>query len=465
MELSAKINANFDAIIRDIQDLIEIRSVEEPELPGMPFGEGCARALEAALRKGEALGFRSRNLDNYAGYLEIGEGEELIGILTHVDVVPEGDVSHWHYPPYGRTFENGRLYGRGASDDKGPTVLAMYAMKFLQELGVPLRKRIRLIIGANEETGFRCMEHYNQVEEPITMGFSPDARFPVIFAEYGAYGLQVTAPVNGGDALTLLDLHGGCATNAVSDKCIAVLRGDGAALDRTAAAFADFAAAHRMQQETAREGDRLTLTLHGVIAHASVPWDGVSANAYLLEFLGGIVPDSPFVRGYNRLIGNDYYGGKCGVKCADAYGPLSLCNGTIDFDAQTGCATADLDIRFPVTVDFDRDYAPGLVARFEAEGFRTTYTGTDRAVYVDPESDFIQALHSAYVEVTGDTVHKPQQIGGGSYAKAFDHCVAFGVVLPGEKDLAHLADEYLSAEQMETALKVFVLALQKLLAL
>lgn len=466
MDLQTRITEKMDAIIRDIQDLIAIKSVGEPAKPGMPFGEGCARALEAALAMGESLGFRSKNLDNYAGYLEMGEGEELIGILTHVDVVPEGDVSHWHYPPYGHTFENGRIYGRGASDNKGPTILAMYAMALLRDMGVPLHKRIRLIIGANEETGFRCMEHYNEVEEPITMGFSPDARFPVIFAECGAYGLQVTAKLDEGrDALTLLKLYGGCAANAVSDKCTAVLRGDRARLQEVAASFAAFAAAHDMRQETALEGDTLTLTLHGKIAHASIPWCGVNANCYLLEFLGGVVPASPFVRGYNELIGTDYYGGKCGVKCEDAYGPLSLCNGTIEFDETTGCSTADLDIRFPVTVDFDRDYAPGLVRRFEDAGFRTTYTGTDRAVYVDPESDFIKALHSAYVEATGDTTHKPQRSSGGTYAKSFSNCVAYGIVPPDEPDPAHLADEYITTEHIEMALKVFVAALQKLLAL
>ena len=466
MDIKAHIEAYLDAIVRDIQDLVAIRSVEDTPQDGMPFGAGCAAALNAALAKGEALGFRSKNLDNYAGYLEIGAGEELIGILTHVDVVPEGDVSHWSHPPYGHTFTDGRIYGRGSVDNKGPTILSMYAMKILEDMGVPLNKRIRHIIGANEESGFRCMEHYNQVEEPITMGFSPDSRFPAVFAEYGAYGAEVTAPVNGGDAIVIAEIHGGHAHNTVADNCIVTLRGDAARLDAAAAEFCRFAQAHDMPQEVRRTAEtERVLTLHGVGAHASVPWNGVNAIAYMMEFLADITPNSPFVRGYNELIGKDCYGAKCGIQCADAYGPLSLCNGTLTFNGETAQATANLDIRFPVTVDFDRDYAPVLIRNFEQAGFTTAYTGTDRAVFVDPKSDFIQALHSAYVEVTGDTVHQPQKIGAGTYAKTFDNCVAFGVLFPGDKEMAHLTDECISVEQIRKATEIFVRALLKLLAL
>ena len=465
MEIRERVEAYTEAMIRDIQELIAIPSVEEAPGPGMPFGESCARALEEALRMGEALGLRSRNLDNYAGYLEIGEGEELIGLLTHVDVVPAGDRSHWTYEPYGRTFADGKVYGRGAKDDKGPTVIAMYAMKILQDMGVPLKKRIRHIIGANEETGFRCMEHYNQVEEPITMGFSPDGRFPVVFAEDGAYGLEVTARVNGGGPLAIRDIRGGHAHNIVADNCIVTLEGAAHALEQAGEGFRAYAQGHGMAFE-AREADgRLTLTLHGTGAHASVPWDGVNAISHMMEFLGPLLPDSPFIRGYNKLIGTDYCGAKCGVQCRDAYGALTLCNGTLVYDADADLATANLDIRFPVTVDFDRQYAEIINRNFEAEGFTTTYTGTDRSVYMDPDSDFIQALYRSYVEVTGDTESRPIHSGGGTYAKSFERCVAFGTQFPGAQEVAHQSDEFMTLREIQQSTEIYVRALLKLLEL
>ena len=464
MNIQPYIARYTDAIIRDIQDLICIESVEGTPKPGMPFGEGCAKALGEALKKGEALGFRSKNLDNYAGYLEIGAGEDLIGILTHVDVVPAGDLSHWKYPPFGKTCLDGKIYGRGASDNKGPTVLAMYAMKILLDMGVPLKKRIRHIIGANEETGFRCMEHYNQVEEPLTWGFSPDAKFPVIFAESGAYGLEFTGKVNGAGPISITNIRGGHAHNIVADNCTVSFQGGTPALEAVAGNFRDYAAAHSMGCQCDLRPDSLTITLHGTAAHASVPWNGVNAVAYMMDFLACVVPHSPFVSGFNKLVGTDYYGEKCGVACRDDYSALTLCIGTLAYDQDTDRATGSIDIRFPVTVDFDNVYAQHMVDTFQAAGFSTTYTGTDKAVFVDPASDFIRALHSAYQEVTGDLESQPRHSGGGTYAKSFDHCVAYGILFPGSQEVAHLSDEYITLDQIQKSVEIFVRALLKILA-
>lgn len=454
-----------DDMIQDIQDLIAIESVEDTPKPGMPFGEGCAKVLNECLKKGERLGFRSKNLDNYAGYLEIGTGKELIGVLTHVDVVPAGDLSHWQYPPFGRTFVNNKLYGRGANDNKGPTIFAMYAMKILADMGVPLNKRIRHIIGANEETGFQCMEHYNQVEEPLTWGFSPDAKFPVIFSESGAYGLEVTGKINNSDPITITDLHGGHAHNIVADNCVVTLSGCQKELEKVAENFQKYASSYHMNSEVNLLPISLTMTLHGSAAHASVPWDGVNAIAYMMDFLSNIVPHSPFVLGFNKLIGTDYYGKNCGIACQDDYSKLTLCIGTLSYCQGTDEATASLDIRFPVTVDFDKQYADLLTEAFLAEGFSTTYTGTDKPVFVDPHSDFIQALLAAYREVTGDMESQPLHSGGGTYAKSFDHCVAYGIVFPGNQEVAHLSDEYITLDEMQDSVEIFVRALLKILAL
>ena len=178
MEIREKVNGLSDEIFENLGRLVRYNSVNSGELPGKPFGEGPAAVLEEGLKIAQELGFETVNLDNYCGYAEMGEGEEIIGIAGHLDIVPAGDG--WHTDPFTMTKIGDRYYGRGTTDDKGPVIACLYAMKLLKESGADVKKRIRLIMGCNEETGSRCMRHYNEVAEPLTMGFTPDGNFPCI---------------------------------------------------------------------------------------------------------------------------------------------------------------------------------------------------------------------------------------------------------------------------------------------
>ena len=186
-------------LLLDTQNLLKIKSVLDEEHPTeeAPFGKGVKEALDFMLQLGEKDGFTVKNVDNVAGHIEMGEGEELIGILCHVDVVPEGDG--WSSDPFGAEIRNGRIYARGAIDDKGPTMAAYHAMKLVRELGEPLNKRVRMIIGTDEESNWRCVDRYFEVEEMPSIGFAPDADFPIISAEKGIWDFSVIHPADAGN--------------------------------------------------------------------------------------------------------------------------------------------------------------------------------------------------------------------------------------------------------------------------
>ena len=183
MEIKEQIHGLTDEMLTNLGRLVAIDSQLGTPAEGMPFGEGPAKVLEEALKIADELGFKTVNLDNYCGYAEMGEGEEIVGIAGHLDIVPVG--GDWTYDPFKLTREGDHVYGRGTTDDKGPVLEALYAMKLLRDSGVKLNKRVRLIMGCNEETGSKCMEHYNEVAEEVSCGFTPDANFPCIHGEKG----------------------------------------------------------------------------------------------------------------------------------------------------------------------------------------------------------------------------------------------------------------------------------------
>ena len=179
---------NKTELIENLQVLIKIPSVHaESSVPNEPFGLNTVKALEYVLDLGKKLGFKAKNIDGYCGYIEFGEGSELIGIVGHLDVVPEGE--NWTYPPFDARIEDNKIYGRGAIDDKGPVMASLYAMKavmdYCSENNISINKRVRLILGLNEERDWKCINYYKEHEEIPSIGFSPDADFPCIYAEKG----------------------------------------------------------------------------------------------------------------------------------------------------------------------------------------------------------------------------------------------------------------------------------------
>ena len=172
---------------------------------------------------GREMGFAVKNVDNYGGHIDFpGSGDKIMGILGHLDVVPAGDG--WQHEPYGGEIEEGRLYGRGTSDDKGPVIACLFAMKALKEAGYQPKATIRLILGLDEETHWKGMEYYFARERKPDWGFTPDADFPLINGEKGmlVFDLAKKFARTSGEGLVLRSLSGGIAPNSVPDSCRAV---------------------------------------------------------------------------------------------------------------------------------------------------------------------------------------------------------------------------------------------------
>lgn len=435
MEQLDKIVENYqEDLIRSVQELVRIPSTPGEAKPGMPFGEGPAAALDYALNLCKKLGFRTKNIDGYIGYAEVGQGEEMLGILTHLDVVPEG--TGWTYPPYSAIIAGGKIYGRGTMDDKGPTLASVYAVKAVMDAGVPLSKRIRIIFGTDEEKNWYDIDHYKQTKQEIpTVSFVPDGNFPLIFAEKGCVTIDFAMDLKESG---LVDIQGGNASNAVPDSCRAVVND--------------------------KDGREIIICTEGVAAHASLPHLGENAiskameQLYELDAAGTIV--CPLARFYHEKIGTTIYGEKMDLDICDESGRLTMNIGTAK--VVDGKVIVQMDIRHPVTWPCEkiRDL---VKAQMEPYGIYFTDVSIARALFMDLKSDLVATLMKVYQEVTGDLESKPLAIGGGSYARAIPNALGFGPVLPGRPWLAHQKDEYVSLEDLETMTRIYARAVAALL--
>lgn len=409
--------------------LLAIPSVAEHGREGLPYGPGPAEALRCVLALCEGLGFRVKNADGRYGYAEIGHGEGLIGILGHLDVVEAGEG--WHYPPFAGTIDGGRLYGRGAVDDKGPMVAAVFAAldaaRVYAERGEIMPGRVRILFGQTEEKGrWTDMEDYLAREEPFLCGFTPDGAFPAIYCEKTIMVVHLEAPLEGSG---LLEARGGTAYNVVPDRC-AVRTAEG-------------------RYETG-----------GRPAHSSVPWEGENAIDRCMAHLAEC--EIPFATAYQDLFGGDVYGEKLGIACASPHsGPLSLNVGTLETEGERILLT--LDIRCPETAPWE-EVLRTLEAAVGRYGFAVLPVHPQRGVYLDREGPVMQALLRAYRDSTGD-LREPLATGGGTYARAMENIVAFGPQFPGTPCREHQPDEYISLEDLVRLRQIYGRALGNLLAL
>lgn len=450
MELKKRIEELTDEMLEKLGRLVKYNSVRGEALPGKPFGEQPAAVLSEALQIAEELGFRVKNLDNYCGYAEIGEGEALIGIAGHLDVVPAG--SHWTHDPFALTREGDVVYGRGTTDDKGPLIEGLYAAKLLQESGEPLTKRIRIIMGCNEETGSACMAHYNEVEEPLTMGFTPDGNFPCIYGEKGHMSMLAESK-----ATRIISMNGGFVSNAVCDECTTVIPKDSVDPEALRKALAETALASFTLTET-EEG--LSIFARGVAAHASTPLLGVNAAGCTMEALQKAGFSDDFVDFYVSHIGTSCDGAGCGLKLEDAYGPLTFNNGIVK--TENGKITCTIDIRVPVTIT-EETLRAAAAPYLEDEKGKITILEIGKPLFYPEDSELVQSLYKAYVEVTGDAENKPMVIGGGTYAKSLANIIAFGPEMPGVDYRIHNADEFITVTDLRKSTEIYFKALQNMM--
>ena len=421
-----------DEMLTRLGELIAIKSVTREDIsPDAPYGAGPAAALDYMLQLCAHLGFRVKNCAGQVGWAEIGQGEEMVGILCHLDVVPAGEG--WDFPPFTLTIREGRAYGRGVTDDKGPAMCCVYAMKDLLDAGLPLKRRIRIIFGLAEEGGtWTDMAYYTAHEELPVFGITPDADFPAIYGEKGILSLQLRMPLAKSG---LADAQGGSASNVVPAHCRATYL-DG-------------------------QGRPVTLSAQGKAAHASTPEEGINAISALMERLAQ-VPElhSPFVDFYQSCIGWDYSG--AGLGCAledEKSGRLTLNAGVLAVEGEE--LVLSLNVRSPVT--FSREDVLGPIrAAASSWGMTLSLTEENPPIYMDKDGPVISALVEVYRQATGDTQHQPAVIGGGTYARAMDNIVAFGPMLPGRERTEHMENEYALVEDLMLCRTIYKNALEKL---
>ncbi|KGR91106.1 diguanylate cyclase [Ureibacillus massiliensis 4400831 = CIP 108448 = CCUG 49529] len=442
-----------EELITECQQLIQIESVldERNASENTPFGKGPFDALKWMLNKGNEYGFSIKIIDNVAGHIEMGQGEELLGILCHVDVVPAG--SGWTYPPFKGEVVDGKLYGRGAIDDKGPTIASLLALKMVKDAGIKLNKRVRMIIGTDEESGFRCVDRYFEKEEMPTIGFAPDADFPLINAEKGIATLEFTLINHMQDDEQLISFHAGKRTNMVPDVAEAVVQN---VLPDIVRNFKKFIAENNTSGNIIKEGNQFILKLTGKSSHAMEPEKGLNAAVLLSKFLVNYIQigtGKKYVDFIVKIFGKDHYGTAIGLNYADQVsGETTLNPGIVSFDQKNG-GTIQVSMRYAVTYPFDEKFTK---AQLEAAKFSFTLDLLSNSAphYVSEEDDFVQTLLAVYRKYTGDN-RKPLSTGGGTYARTMKKGVAFGMLFPGEIDVAHQADEYVDVENLVKAAAIY----------
>lgn len=459
MDLNEKIDLLKEKLIGSTQEIIRIKSVQGEKRPGMPFGEDINNALMHTLNLGEKLGFKTKNVDGYMGCIEYGEGEEMVGVLGHLDVVPEGDG--WEFPPYSAEIHDGKIFGRGAIDDKGPIMACLYGLYALKETGFKPNKRIRILLGTNEETGSEDVQYYLQKEEAPTLGFTPDGFFPIIFAEKGLTVFNLTKKLNSSEKSTVAYIKGGNRANMVPDYCEVGLRLE--ASESVVEKVSAYAKANDMNLSCEANNELLILKSIGFSAHGSMPELGKNAIMHALMCLNhldiceGEVKET--VKFLVDNIGLETNGRSFGVYLKDdASGEISFNLGTIEMNENI--ISVGLNLRYPVTCTFEQMMNP-LEEKINGTGFRVEEMDHQKPLYFPKDHELIKTLAKVYHEQTGEEAEL-LAIGGGTYAKEIPNTVAFGPVFPGELDLCHQSNEYIEIEKLMEMTKIYANAIKEL---
>lgn len=436
-----KLENNFPEFLNNLDRVVSIPSYYQEDSTKYPFGENIQKVLEEMIDICKELGFKTYiDPEGYYGYAEIGNGKKLVGVLGHLDVVPPGDLSKWENEPFKPVIKDGKYYGRGAQDDKGPTLAAIYALKTLLDCGFELKYRVRFIFGTDEENLWRDMPKYVEKEEMPTIGFTPDSKFPLIYSEKGLLQCKLIAKNESG-----LVFKGGDAFNSVpsniivpkSDELIKVLE--------------------ELNYEFKDKDDAIEIV--GKSVHAQVAETGINAiNRYMhaLTKQGKETKSGKFIT--ENLIGYDFAEPIFGLVNDEHSGELKFNVGKIEFTEENEILM--IDMRIPVTYDKEK-IVETLSRKAKEYGFEYTQHDYLKSIYVPLDSELITTLMSAYQEITGDMESQPVASGGATYARAMNNCVAFGCVLPGSPKTEHQPNEYIILDDIKKAMKIYMKAFEK----
>lgn len=463
VDFRAEFDKRKDEFLADLFDLLRINSERDDSQADVqhPFGPGPVRALDKFLEIAERDGYPTKNVDNYAGHFEFGEGDEVLGIFGHLDVVPAG--SGWNTDPYEPQIIDGKLFARGSSDDKGPTMACYYGLKIIKELGLPTSKKVRFIVGTDEESGWADMDYYfEHVGLPLPdFGFSPDAEFPIINGEKGNITAYLHFAGENSGAAKLHSFTGGLRENMVPESATAIISGELADLDSKLAAFT---AAYSLNADAETlENGQVQVTVIGKSAHGSTPEEGVNGATYLAKFLSQFAFDGA-AKAYLDLAGQvlleDHDGQKLGVAIYDEQmGALSMNAGVFKFDETSSDNTIALNFRYPKNTNPETLKAGlgklGVEAVSLSEHGHTPH-------YCPIDDPMVATLLSVYEKHTGLKGHE-QVIGGGTFGRLLKRGVAYGAMFPGDVNTMHQANEFIEVEQLYRAAAIYAEAIYELI--
>ena len=452
-------------IISETCNLINIPSVsEETNNPDMPFGKYAKEALEYILNLGNKLGFRTKNIDGYCGYIEFGEGDKLIGIIGHLDVVPSGDG--WNTPPFEATIKNNKIFGRGAIDDKGPVIASLFAMKAIKD-NLKINCRVRLILGINEEKAWKCIKHYKEVEEWPTIGFSPDADFPCIYAEKGICTVYIKDNYNKYENLPIKISNIDCNNNAINvvpKKCNITLD-----IDTLKISLSDITEFIDKELQELNfdityfvKNNSITLNSTGIQAHAAHPDLGKNAISPMIILLNRLYTHFNYKIDlfdfFEKNINTEFYGESLGIDFKDESGKLTLNVGNFNF--YENYLQIGINLRIPINTSIDT--VTNLIDNHcQIYSLDTYIAGKQNPLYVPKNNYLVKTLCGIFNKITNSN-YEPIAIGGGTYARAFENCVSFGANFPGDTDMCHQANEFIDIDKLMLTCNIYAQAIYEL---
>lgn len=397
-------------MVEDLQSLVKIRSLEAKGCKGKPFGKEVDKALQTALAIGNKLEIPAKNLDGYCGILDAGKGRQTMGILCHLDIVPEGDG--WKYPPYAAEIHSGKMFGRGTLDDKGPAVAAMYALKSVIESGYKFNKKVRIILGCNEETGMKCIEYYSEHEKNPSFTITPDGTFPLSNSEKNIMRVSYKKSFK-----SAVSMNVGDAPNIVPGKAVAVVGG-------------------------------IEYKTKGVQTHASLPETGKNAMQMMFRKLNGLKlagTDGEVLKFFAQNFGMEYNGQSIGLDITDASGRQTVNFGMIRWNEKG--FTVTLDLRCPASVP-EKKIIGILDETFAKIGAKRGDYEFSKGYNIPDDAPLVKTLMGVYRKKTGDKTSKPVKMGGGTYARHLPNAVSFGPegYMCGSE--CHVANEYIGIDQL-----------------
>lgn len=461
-----KVQEYENQIIEDLKGLLAIESVRDDSKSSTenPVGPGPRQALDYMYKIAERDGFGTHDVDHIAGRIEVGSGEDVFGILCHVDVVPAGEG--WDTNPFDPVVTEDKVIARGTLDDKGPTIAAYYAVKILNDMKVNWKKRIHIIIGTDEESDWKCTDRYFNTEEMPALGFAPDAEFPAIHGEKGISTFDVIqneqAEEQDEPEYELRSFTSGQRYNMVPDEAEAHINVKENMTD-VIQNFEQFLVDNQLEGESSVDSGVLVLNVQGKAVHGMDPSIGINAGLYLLNFLSQLDLDKSaanFVDFSEKYLFNSHFGEKMGMKYhTEIMGDVTTNIGVIEYNNTKG-GKFGINLRYPEGFEFDE-----AMSRFTKEiaelGFSIELGKNQTPHYVEKDDPFVQTLVQAYRNQTGDE-SEPYTIGGGTYARNLDKGVAFGAMFDDSEDLMHQKNEYITKKQLFNATSIYLESLYAL---